>query len=308
MANPTNAAPETVKHQWVPDLTFAEHLADRGRFGEAAEICEVSLREDGPSARAFHLLGLIRDGAGDRHQASEFYRKALFLEPDHYEALMHLALIKDQNGDRTAAENLKKRAHACFGANEMTADLRARNLEFTRSGKLNDCWNKIGVWGNRECGELKKVTHCRNCIVYSSAAAQLLGAELPEGYLDRWTTHFATPPIVEDRQVRTALILRIGAELLALSPSCLQEIAEGRPIHSVPQRRSSFLLGVANIRGELLICVALDRLLGLENKQPEKSAFATLAYRRLVVASRKVQDLYFRWMKCMASTGLIRKT
>ncbi len=111
MANPTNATPETVKHRWVPDLTFAERLADRGRFGEAAEICEVSLREDGPSARAFHLLGLIRDGAGDRHQASEFYRKALFLEPDHYEALMHLALIKDQNGDRTAAETLKKRAH-----------------------------------------------------------------------------------------------------------------------------------------------------------------------------------------------------
>ena len=175
----------------------------------------------------------------------------------------------------------------------MTADLRARNLEFTRSGKLNDCWNKIGVWGNRECGELKKVTHCRNCIVYSSAAAQLLGAELPEGYLDRWTTHFATPPIVEDRQVRTALILRIGAELLALSPSCLQEIAEGRPIHSVPQRRSSFLLGVANIRGELLICVALDRLLGLENKQPEKSPSQRSPYRRLVVAGREGSRFVF---------------
>ena len=45
----------------MPDLAFAEQLADKGQLGEAAEICEVSLREQGPSARAFYLLGLIRD-------------------------------------------------------------------------------------------------------------------------------------------------------------------------------------------------------------------------------------------------------
>lgn len=111
MTIPAKAEPAAVKHRWVPDLTYAEQLADRGRLGEAAEICEVSLRKDGPSARAFHLLGLIRDGAGDQHQASEYYRKALYLEPDHYEALIHLALIKNQNGDSTAAETLRKRAH-----------------------------------------------------------------------------------------------------------------------------------------------------------------------------------------------------
>jgi chemotaxis-related protein WspD len=154
------------------------------------------------------------------------------------------------------------------------------------SGKLNDCWNQIGVWGNRECGELKKAIHCRNCIVYSSAAAQLLGADLPLGYLDGWTNYFATEPKVEDRQERTALIIRIGAERMALSPSYLQEIADGRPIHSVPQRRSDFLLGLANIRGELLICVALDRLLGLEKKAIEQPGSKRVIYSRLVVAGR----------------------
>ena len=74
----------------------------------------------------------------------------------------------------------------------MKADLPKRNLASMSSTKLNDCWNKIGVWGNRECGELKKVIHCRNCMVYSSAAAQLLGAELSQDYLERWTTHFAS--------------------------------------------------------------------------------------------------------------------
>lgn len=106
------AKDETVKHgkDRTPDLGFAEQLADKGQLGEAAEICEVSLREHGPSARAFHLLGLIRDCAGDQHQASEFYRKALYLEPDRYDALIHLALLKDKSGDSVAAKALKNRA------------------------------------------------------------------------------------------------------------------------------------------------------------------------------------------------------
>jgi chemotaxis protein methyltransferase WspC len=106
------AVAETVKHEKerMPDLAFAEQLADKGQLGEAAKFCEVSLREQGPSARAFHLLGLIRDSVGDQHQASEFYRKALYLEPDHYEVLIHLALLKDKSGDGTAAKALKNRA------------------------------------------------------------------------------------------------------------------------------------------------------------------------------------------------------
>ena len=111
LAIPKKAVAETVKHKnELVDLAFAEQLADKGQLGEAAEICEISLREQGPSARAFHLLGLISDCAGDQHQASEYYRKALYLEPDHYDVLIHLALLKDKSGDSTAAKALKNRA------------------------------------------------------------------------------------------------------------------------------------------------------------------------------------------------------
>jgi tetratricopeptide (TPR) repeat protein len=72
---------------------FAFVATEIRRLVEAAQICEISLREQGPSARAFHLLGLILDCAGDQHQASEFYRKALYLEPDHYDVLIQLALL-----------------------------------------------------------------------------------------------------------------------------------------------------------------------------------------------------------------------
>jgi chemotaxis-related protein WspD len=166
----------------------------------------------------------------------------------------------------------------------MKADVAKHNSEILSSTKLIDCWNKIGVWGDRDCGELKNVIHCRNCVVYSSAAAQLLGAELSQDYLDRWTKYFATAQTVQSQQKQGALIFRIGAEWLALSPINLREITEDRPIHSVPQSRSDTLLGLTNIRGELLVCVALNRVLGLEIMGPEKSSSKRAIYRRMVVA------------------------
>jgi len=101
---------ETAQREKRSDLAFAEQLADKGQLGEAAEICEVSLREQGPSARAFYLLGLIRDCTGDQHHASEFYRKALYLEPDHYDVLRQQALLKAKSGDSAAAKALRNRA------------------------------------------------------------------------------------------------------------------------------------------------------------------------------------------------------
>ena len=124
-------------------------------------------------------------------------------------------------------------------------------------------------------------------MVYSSAAAQLLGAELPQDYLARWTKHFSSEQKVEHREMQAALIFRIGAEWLALSPVNLQEIAEGRPIHSLPRGRSSSLLGLANIRGELLVCVALDRVLGLGKMGLEKPNAKQTLDRRMVVAGRE---------------------
>ena len=91
------------------DLDAAQQLADCGRLDEAAAICENHLRKEGPSARAYYLLGLVCDANGDA-QASEFYRKALYLEPNHYESLLHMALLLEKNGDATGASTFKRRA------------------------------------------------------------------------------------------------------------------------------------------------------------------------------------------------------
>ena len=108
-AGPTESAPRQADSGPGTDLAEAQRLADAGRLEQATAICEASLRERGPSAQAYYLLGLINDAAGDA-QADDFYRKALYLEPDHYEALWHLALLLEKNGDVAGARACKRRA------------------------------------------------------------------------------------------------------------------------------------------------------------------------------------------------------
>ncbi len=91
------------------DLETARRLADAGRLKEAAEICEVHLRRYGASAQAYYLLGLVRDARSDPG-ALDCYRRALYLEPDHYETLLQMALWSQKNGDVARARTFKRRA------------------------------------------------------------------------------------------------------------------------------------------------------------------------------------------------------
>lgn len=92
------------------DLAEAGRLADQGRFVEAAKCCEEHLRKCGPSATAFYLLGLVRDATGGHADAAAFYRKALYLDAKHYDALIHLALLMAEQGDVAGAQVLRNRA------------------------------------------------------------------------------------------------------------------------------------------------------------------------------------------------------
>lgn len=140
------------------------------------------------------------------------------------------------------------------------------------AGEVFDCWNKIGVSGDGTCAELEKFVHCRNCPVYSAAARQLLDRSLPPDYRRDWVAHFSRVKNRVTQGKMSAVIFRVGTEWLALPTRAFQEVAEQRRIHSVPHRRQGILLGLINIRGELLLCVSLDRLLGIEQDaaSPEK--------------------------------------
>jgi chemotaxis protein methyltransferase WspC len=94
----------------LDDLRTASSLADAGRLQEASAVCESHLRRHGPSAEAYYLLSLVQDAMGIWQDAAESYRKTLYLEPDHVEALMHLALLTENHGEVAAAGRLRERA------------------------------------------------------------------------------------------------------------------------------------------------------------------------------------------------------
>jgi chemotaxis-related protein WspD len=129
---------------------------------------------------------------------------------------------------------------------------------------LVDCWNQMGVHGDQSCPHLARYTHCRNCPVFSGAARELLDGPLREDYVAEWTRHVAQPKQLEELDTQSALLFRLGAEWLALPTARLQEIAELRQIHSLPHRRSGAVLGLVNVRGELLVCLSLAQVLGVE--------------------------------------------
>jgi chemotaxis-related protein WspD len=151
----------------------------------------------------------------------------------------------------------------------------------------DQCWNRIGVRGDRSCPELLKVTHCNNCPVFAVAGRRFLDAPSPPGYLDEWTVRLSARDETREGDESSVLVFRLGDEWLALPVAVLVEVTRPRPVHRIPHR-GGLLAGMANIRGELHLCVRLDLLLGVPaaaDPDPE--------LRRLVVIRRHGEGWVF---------------
>ena len=85
-------------------------LANEGKSAEARAACEQYLSNHPPAAQVFYWLGLLSDVEGSALQAQGYYRKALYLEPQHPQALMQLAALLESQGDRAGARRLQARA------------------------------------------------------------------------------------------------------------------------------------------------------------------------------------------------------
>jgi chemotaxis-related protein WspD len=158
-------------------------------------------------------------------------------------------------------------------------------VPFARAA-LNDCWNSIGVHGDGSCPELAQHVHCRNCPVYSAGAAELLDVDPPASYLAEWTRHFAQRKPDEDAETRSVLIFRVASEWLALPTSVVTEVANLVPIHSLPHRQNRVVVGLASIRGELLVCVSLGEVLGVDPNAAQNRERRGTVYQRLLVIAR----------------------
>jgi chemotaxis protein methyltransferase WspC len=99
------------------DLDEIEILANQGHIVHAIQRCEQFLKIHGPSARAYHLLALAHDANGRHGEAEQYYRKTLYLDPAHPEALLHLAYLLEERGDAMGANRLRNRAKRVNSAN-----------------------------------------------------------------------------------------------------------------------------------------------------------------------------------------------
>jgi chemotaxis-related protein WspD len=126
-----------------------------------------------------------------------------------------------------------------------------------------DCWNRIGISGDRSCPELVKHIHCRNCPVFADAANRFFDRPAPSGYLADWAKLLAAPFKPAESKDLSLLIFRLRDEWLALLTEVVVEVTNPRPVHRIPHRSSDTLIGMVNLRGQLQLQVSLHGLIGV---------------------------------------------
>jgi chemotaxis protein methyltransferase WspC len=91
-------------------LATIGNLANEGKTADAKAACERYLKHHEPVAAVFYWLGLLSEVASDTAQALGFYRKALYLQPQHPETLAQMAALLASQGDVAGARRLQERA------------------------------------------------------------------------------------------------------------------------------------------------------------------------------------------------------
>jgi len=91
-------------------LACASRQAGLGDYAGAAASCHAALKIDAAAADAYFILGMVSECQKKPGVADEYWRRCVYLQPDHYEALCHLALLSEHNGDAAEALRFKQRA------------------------------------------------------------------------------------------------------------------------------------------------------------------------------------------------------
>ncbi len=154
--------------------------------------------------------------------------------------------------------------------------------------RVDDCWNKIGVWAKANahtCPKLSEVVHCANCSLFSNAGRKLLEGDAPEGYLTEWAQFLSGGEQEKVYEACSSILFRLGDEWLGIDTRLLDEVVSMRPIHSVPHRNNPVLKGLTNIRGELQLCVSVGRLLNVARGEITGTNVVKGIYERMVVVS-----------------------
>jgi len=202
-------------------------IRDGERGGEAVELCEhaLAVKPGHSTARAEELperavesrgdasslawLGTVRRSQGRYAEASEFYRRALALDPEHLQAWMGVAMLLTLQGNAAAAV---PRLRELVAAHPDSVPLRAT---------LGDVHCDLGAYGSAvECYEHVLDGHpehlgCRLGLARCLSHRPLLALRMrsPRHVLES----------LEVEEVDPDLLARAAAALLRASPSPLED-------------------------------------------------------------------------------------
>lgn len=93
----------------ISKLEQAKQSLDRGQLIEAAQLCEAHLSLERTDTEAYLLLSKIYQELQQFSEAEQALQRAIYLNPKFYDALIELAVLKEQQGDFTTAKILRSR-------------------------------------------------------------------------------------------------------------------------------------------------------------------------------------------------------
>ena len=96
-----------------------------------------------------------------------------------------------------------------------------------RLSEVDDCWNRIGIRGDKSCERLPEHVHCRNCPVYAAAAKRILDRLPPQAAVQAEDT---TAALAAQARLSSLLVFRLRNEWLGLPTKALDEVASTRAI------------------------------------------------------------------------------
>ncbi len=116
------------------------------------------------------------------------------------------------------------------------------------------------------------------------AILRLLDRPVAPAELESGAELAARPMAPGNRRASRYLLFRVGDETAALVATALRRVTPVVRTRPIPHRVSGVLRGVCNIRGELVLCADLHRLLGLARGGAGADEGTASDPRRMVVA------------------------
>lgn len=110
--------PVRTKEDVAGILAEVRTLADQNRLEEALALCGKAISEGLADAEVYYLSGLIHFTLNRLDEAENYFLKAVYLDPSHYEALVSLSLIYQQRGDASRMILFRNRARKLHASGE----------------------------------------------------------------------------------------------------------------------------------------------------------------------------------------------